>query len=217
VKDEIEMTDELEDRRLVKRLLAHDREAFNAFFDGYFPRLYRFARTRLGNDPDTTKEVVQVTLTKAIRKLATYRGEAALFTWLCTICRNEIAEYRERVARERRHVVLTEDAADIRAAVEAIAAPESDDPEHNFRRLETTRLIQVALDQLPAHYGNALEWKYLYGYSVEEIAAKLGVGLEAAQSLLARAKRAFQEVYGTLTNDLVGGATKGGQSVANPT
>ena len=42
------MTDELEDRRLVKRLLAHDREAFTAFFDGYFPRLYRFARTRLG-------------------------------------------------------------------------------------------------------------------------------------------------------------------------
>ena len=33
------MTDELEDRRLVKRMLAHDREAFNAFFDGYFPRL----------------------------------------------------------------------------------------------------------------------------------------------------------------------------------
>jgi RNA polymerase sigma-70 factor (ECF subfamily) len=113
MKDETEMTDELEDRRLVKRLLAHDREAFNAFFDGYFPRLYRFARTRVGNDPETAKEVVQVTLTKAIRKLATYRGEAALFTWLCTICRNEIAEYRERVARDRRHVVLTEDAPDI--------------------------------------------------------------------------------------------------------
>jgi RNA polymerase sigma-70 factor (ECF subfamily) len=208
------MTDELEDRRLVKRLLAHDREAFNAFFDGYFPRLYRFARTRLADQPDTTKEIVQVTLTKAIRKLATYRGEAALFTWLCTICRHEIAEHHERVARERRHVVLTEDAPDIRAAVEAIAAPESDEPESNFRRLETTRLIQVALDQLPANYGNALEWKYLYGYSVEEIAAKLGVGLEAAQSLLARAKRAFQEVYTTLTDDLVRGAAKDGGTAA---
>lgn len=208
------MTDELEDRRLVKRLLARDREAFNAFFDGYFPRLYRFARTRLGDQPDTTKEIVQVTLTKAIRKLATYRGEAALFTWLCTICRNEIAEHHRQVARERRHVVLTEDTPDIRAAVEAIAAPESDDPESNFRRLETTRLIQVALDQLPTNYGNALEWKYLYGYSVEEIAAKLGIGLEAAQSLLARAKRAFQEVYTTLTKDLVSGQTKSGLTAA---
>jgi len=209
------MTDELEDRRLVKRLLAHDRDAFNAFFDGYFPRLYRFARTRLGGDPDTTKEIVQVTLTKAIRKLGSYRGEAALFTWLCTICRNEIADHRARVARERQHVVLTEDSPDIRAAVEAIAAPASDEPEDQFRRLEATRLIQVALDQLPSHYGNALEWKYVYGFSVEEIAAKLGVGVEAAQSLLARAKRGFQEVYGTLTRELVGEQKEGGGVAAD--
>ncbi len=207
------MTDELEDRRLVKRLLAHDHAAFNEFFDGYFPRLYRFARTRLGDDVDTTKEVVQVTLTKAIRKLGSYRGEAALFTWLCTICRHEIADHHERVARERRHVVLTEDLPDIRAAVEAIAAPESDEPEDTFRRLETTRLIQVALDQLPANHGNALEWKYVYGFSVDEIAAKLGIGMEAAQSLLARAKRGFQEVYGALTSDLVG-AKKSGKTTA---
>ena len=200
------MTDDLDDRRLVKRLLAHDREAFDVFFNGYFPRLYRFARTRLQDDPDTTKEIVHVTLSKAIRKLGSYRGEAALFTWLCTICRNEINDYVERVVRERKHVVLTEDLPDVRAAVDALAAPESDEPESNFRRLETTRLIQVALDQLPPRYGDALEWKYVYGYSVEEIAAKLDVGLEAAQSLLARAKRAFQDVYGTLTRDLVSGA-----------
>jgi RNA polymerase sigma-70 factor (ECF subfamily) len=208
------MTDELEDRRLVKRLLAHDRDAFNAFFDGYFPRLYRFARARLNDDPDTTKEIVQVTLTKAIRKLASYRGEAAFFTWLCTICRHEIADHRERVARDRQHIVLTEDTPDIRAAVEAIAAPESDEPENNFRRLETTRLIQVALDQLPAHYGDALEWKYVYGFSVDEIAAKLGIGFEAAQSLLARAKRAFQEIYGALTSELASNPGSGGRKTA---
>jgi len=198
------MTDDLEDRRLVKRLLAHDQRAFRAFFDGYFPRLYRFARARLGDDPEGTKEIVHVTLSKALRKLGSYRGEAAFFTWLCTICRNEISDHFARVARDRKHVVLTEDLPDVRAAVEALAAPESDEPESEFRRLETTRLIQVALDQLPAHYGNALEWKYVYGFSVEEIAAKLGVGSDAAQSLLARAKRAFQEVYAALTHDLAG-------------
>jgi RNA polymerase sigma-70 factor (ECF subfamily) len=197
------MTDDLDDRRFVKRLLAHDRKAFNEFFDGYFPRLYRFARTRLGEDPDTTKEIVHVTLTKAIRKLASYRGEAAFFTWLCTICRNEINDHVERVARERKHVVLTEDLPDVRAAVDALAAPASDEPEASFRRMETARLIQVALDRLPTHYGDALEWKYIYGFSVEEIAVKLGVGLDAAQSILARAKRAFHDVYGTLTKDLV--------------
>jgi RNA polymerase sigma-70 factor (ECF subfamily) len=197
------MTDDLDDRRLVKRLLAHDREAFNVFFNGYFPRLYRFARTRLAEDPEITKEIVHVSLSKAIRKLGSYRGEAALFTWLCTICRNEINDHLERVARERKHVVLTEDLPDVRAAVDALTAPASDEPEDGFRRMETTRLIQVALDQLPTHYGNALEWKYIYGFSVEEIAAKLGVGLDAAQSTLARAKRAFHDVYGAMTKDIV--------------
>lgn len=205
--------DDLEERRLVKRMLAHDRAAFDAFFNGYFPRLYRFARARLGGDPDTTKEIVHVTLSRAIRKLSSYRGEAALFSWLCTICRNEINDHFERVARERAHVVLTEDLPDVRAAVDALTAPASDEPEARFRRLETTRLIQVALDQLPARYGDALEWKYIYGFSVEEIAAKLGVGVEAAQSVLARAKRAFHDVYGTLTRGIVdeeaGGALEG--------
>jgi len=198
------MTEELDDRRLVKRMLAHDARAFDEFFSGFFPRLYRFARTRLGEDPEITKEIVHVTLSKAIRRLTTYRGEAALFTWLCTICRNEINDHIARVARERKHVVLTEDLPDVRAAVDALAAPASDDPEHTFRRLETTRLIQVALDRLPPHYGDALEWKYVYGFSVEEIAARLGLGLDATQSVLARAKRAFHEVYGALTKDLVG-------------
>lgn len=211
------MIEELDDRRLVKRLLAHDREAFNVFFDGYFPRLYRFARTRIGGDPDTTKEIVQVTLTKAVRNLASYRGEAALFTWLCTICRHVIAEHEERAARDREHIVLIEDQPDVRAAVESLSAPESDDPESIFRRTERIRLIQVALDQLPTNQGNALEWKYVYGFSVEEIAAKLGVGAEAAQSVLARAKRGFQEVYGALTRGVDGDApTSGGKASAGP-
>jgi RNA polymerase sigma-70 factor (ECF subfamily) len=197
------MTDDLEERRLVKRMLAHDRAAFDAFFDSYFPRLYRFARTRLGEDPDVTKEIVHVTLSKAMRKLGSYRGEAALFTWLCAICRNEINDLIARVGRERQHIVLTEDSPEVRAVVDALSAPVSDEPEESFLRLETKRLIQVALDRLPSRYGDALEWKYIYGFSVEEIAAKLGLGVEAAQSLLARAKRAFQEVYGTLVHDIV--------------
>ncbi len=44
--------------------------------------LHRFARARLNDDVDATKEIVHVTLSKAIQKLHTYRGEAALFTWL---------------------------------------------------------------------------------------------------------------------------------------
>lgn len=197
------MNDEFQDRRLVKRLLAGEEAAFNEFFEGNFARLYRFALIRLSDDPDAAKDVVHTAMGKAIRRLSTYRGEAALFTWLCTICRNEMSDYLSRLSRDREHVVLAEDFPEIRAAVESLEAPPSDDPEANFRRGEASRLIQVALDSLPPNYGNVLEWKYVYGYSVKEISKEMGLGIEATHSVLARAKKSFRDVYQSLTQALV--------------
>ncbi len=189
----------LDDKRLVKQLLANDEQAFDRFFNDNFARLYRFALTRLPDDPDGTREVVQIALTKAIAKLHTYRGESALFTWLCAITRNEMSDWLARQGRYRQHIVLTEDFPEIQAAVDSFQAPQSDNPEQEYQRAELVRLIQVALDRLPPKYGNVLEWKYIEGYSVNEIAVKLELGNEATQSLLARAKRAFSDVYGSLS------------------
>jgi RNA polymerase sigma-70 factor (ECF subfamily) len=62
------------------------------------------------------------------------------------------------------------------------------------------------LDRLPANYGDALEWKYLEGDSVESIGRRLGIGTTAAQSLLARARIAFREgleaVFGAEAADI---------------
>jgi RNA polymerase sigma-70 factor (ECF subfamily) len=199
----------IDDKNLVKQMLAGDEAAFHRFFDEYFARLYRFASIRLGDDPDSTREVVHLTMSKALRKLANYRGESQLFTWLCAICRNETTDWLRRHGRYREHIVLTEDFPEIRAAVDSFRAPQSGNPDALAQRAETIRLVQVALDRLPGHYGNALEWKYIEGYSVTEVAAKLGVGQEAAQSLLARARRAFAEAYRSLTVSTVQAPTDG--------
>jgi DNA-directed RNA polymerase specialized sigma24 family protein len=66
--------------------------------------------------------------------------------------------------------------------------------------------VRVVLDRLPAAYGDALEWKYMEGSSVEEIGRRLGIGTIAAQSLLARARTAFREaleqVFGAEAADI---------------
>jgi RNA polymerase sigma-70 factor (ECF subfamily) len=87
------------DKRLVKRLRAGDERAFEEFFDAYFPRLYRFALVRTRHDPEAAEEIVQATLTQVVRKLGTYRAEAALFTWLCTFCRHDLGSYSRRRRR----------------------------------------------------------------------------------------------------------------------
>ena len=193
----------LEDRKLVKQLLAGREQAFNQFFNENFARLYRFVIPRVSSDEETAQEIVQTALSRALEKIHSYRGESALFTWLCVIARNEIVDWSRRNARYRGHIVLTEDFPEIQAAVNSILAPPADDPHKHYQKYEMSRLIHVALDKLPPKYGDALEWKYIQGYSVKEIAAKMDLSPEAAQSLLARAKRAFQDIYSSLARPVI--------------
>jgi RNA polymerase sigma-70 factor (ECF subfamily) len=179
-------------------MLAGDERAFDQFFDGHFPGLYRFALTRLSHDEDAAEEIAQATICKAIAKLGTYRGEAALFTWLCTFCRHEISAYYKRNQLATRKVDLIEDTPEVRAALESVGGM-FEDPGSAFDRAEVSRLVQVALDQLPSHYGNALEWKYLEGRSVKEIATRLKLSSKATESLLTRARAAFRDAFGALT------------------
>jgi RNA polymerase sigma-70 factor (ECF subfamily) len=187
------------DMRLARRVLGGDEAAFEEFFDGYFPRLYRFALARLDGREDAAEDVVQATLCNAMTGLKTFRGEAALFTWLCTLCRHEIGAYIRRHGRPSAAVELVEDAPEIRAALESLAASAGGDPEEPLHRREIARLVQVALDALPSRYGDALEWKYVHGLSVREIAARLRLGPKAAESLLTRARQAFREGFAALT------------------
>jgi len=199
----------VDEKQLVRRMLEGDERAFDAFFDAHFARLYRFALPRLNGDEDGACEVVQGALVKAMRALPGYRGEAALFTWLCQICRREIVDYLRATRRRTEHIVLIDDQPELRAAIESIAAPEEYDLVKSYGRTEVGRLVQTVLDQLPARYGDALEWKYVEGRSVEEIGARLGIGHTAAQSLLARARVAFRDalekVFGADAADIAAG------------
>lgn len=196
-----------EERELIRRMLAGDERAFALFFDRYFARVYRFALPRLNGDAEAASDVVQATLTKAIRKLSQYREEAALFTWICQICRREVVDYLRSHRRHTDKVTLIDDRPELQAAVESVAAPEEYDLVKQYGREQTGHLIQAVLDRLPAHYGDALEWKYIDGTSVEDIGERLGIGHTAAQSLLARARIAFRDaletVFGSAAADLV--------------
>src|SRR6185503_2138490 len=79
----VDLRDALDsDRSLVRRMLSGDERAFEQFFEANFGGLYRFALLRMGNDGEAAEEVAQAALCAAMAKLESYRGEAALFTWL---------------------------------------------------------------------------------------------------------------------------------------
>ena len=181
------------ERELVRRMLGGDEGAFDEFFADYFPRLFRFAVLRL-RDPDAAEDIVQTSIIAAMRHLRTWRGEASLFTWLCTICRREIAAWQKRTSR-RVIVSIQDNDPSLRAALDSIGAAAAAAPDARLARADTGRIVQLALDHLPPRYSRALEWKYLEELSVDDIAGRLQCTPKAAESLLTRARDAFRDAF----------------------
>lgn len=188
-----------EEKELVRRMVDGEERAFEEFCDDYIPIVFRFAQRRLDGNRELAREMVQSTVCKVIANLASFRGEAALTTWLCACCRNEIAGYYRRGSRRPREVALEIDEFPSGASV-APATP--DGPERVLLRKENAELVHQALDALPPHYGRALEWKYLENLSVKEIASRLELGPKAAESLLTRARQSFREGFARLATQV---------------
>lgn len=165
-----------EERTLVKEMRAGLESAFDVFTECYVPGLYRFASRRL-HDRELTKDVVQSTVCRVIENLAGWRAEAPLFTWLCACCANEIAAHYRRRGRRPTEVELVD------------GAPDADPT----ARLESAELVHLALDLIPPGYARAVEWRYVEGLDVAEIARRLGTSYKAAESLLSRARGAFRD------------------------
>ncbi len=176
-----------------RKIIRGDQGAFRLVFDEYFPRLYRFALSRLHGDADAAGEVVQQTFCRAIERLETYRGEAALYTWFCQICNNLIMDYYRHRTQETRRVVSIDDSPEVQAILAALTDPQGESGEAELVRRDVTRLVQATLDHLPARYGDILEWKYVDELPVAEIATRLSLSVKAAESLLGRARQAFRD------------------------
>jgi len=184
-----------DDRALVEQMLDGDEEAFEAFGERSFRPLLRFALGRLGGDRELAREIVQTTLTRALSKIGSYRGDASLLTWLCACCRNEIRMHFRSTGTRPAEVELPEALAESAGPLRPAPAA---DPERGLLASETATLVHVALDALPPRYALALEWKYLENRRVDEIAERLELGAKAAESLLTRARAAFRKTYAGL-------------------
>ena len=96
-----------------------------------------------------------------------------------------------------------EEDGDISDEIEWLSSLAGEDPESTLRRQELSGLVHVTLDHLPSRYADVLEWKYIQDLSVSEIAARLGLGYKAAESVLSRARSAFREAFSLAATEWV--------------
>ena len=180
------------DQRLVTGMLNGEQRAFDQFFDAYASRLGAFVARRSQLDRDSLQDVVQISLIKAIRSLRGFRGESALFTWLCEICRNELSNCHRSMSRRAGHDSF-DSVATVREAVMELHAPPEQEPSVQLESNQGRDDVRRILNSLPQRFSLALEYKYGDGLSVEQIGEILGLTTIAAQSILARARLAFRD------------------------
>lgn len=198
------MTRNLFDARWRERALQGDEDAVRRLADAALGPLWSFCLYRVGGNRHTCEEVVQETLLRALRDLDTYepeRAEGCIFGWLTGLARNEIRRRRTQTSRDRSLEALWErmdaELLDVFRKLGDVPLPDA-----ALEREETRTMVNAAMAQLPPHYREALEAKYVAGRSVRDIAAALGLTEKAVESQLTRAREAFRGTFTALARQL---------------
>lgn len=175
-------------------MLRGEQRAFDEFFDAFAARLGAFAARRSSLDAAALEDLVQLTMISAIRGLASFRGGSSLFTWLCQICRNHLADARRKSERQPKAHSLDELTANKSADI--VELIDFRDPLEECTEDSTRNDVRRTINQLPASYARILELRYGDDLTVPEIARLLQLSESAAESRLVRARQAFRESWG---------------------
>jgi RNA polymerase sigma-70 factor (ECF subfamily) len=189
------------ERRLLRRAAGGDADALSRLYDEHVDALYAFVFYRVGRDRTIAEDAVQETFARALDGFHRFDpGRGSLRSWLLLTSRNAI---RDQLRAERRDEVIDEwdriDASLARALAALDREPLSDEV---IERAETRDLVNMTIANLHEQYRTVLHGKYVEGASLEQLSARLGISTEATKSLLARARRAFREVFGTLAHSM---------------
>ncbi len=184
--------DDRTDADLLAAHVAGDPEAFGTLFGRHRDRLWAVALRTMGN-PHDAADGLQDGLVAAYRRAGTFRGDAAVTTWLHRVVVNACLD-RIRAAKVRRTEALPDDldVRDRRSGSATSAGPDAAagpvDPEAAALAGDQRRTVLAALATLPAEQRAALVLVDMEGYSVAEVAAILDCAEGTVKSRCSRGR-----------------------------
>lgn len=187
-----------------RKALAGDADAVRCLAEEALRPLYAFCLYRVGKNQHLCEEVVQETLLRALRDLDHYdpaRAGNKIFPWLTGLARNEVhrvlAKERNAVSLEAMWGRMDQELLGLYARLES--EPLADEV---LQREETRELVNATMSQLPPHYREVLEAKYMTGKTVRDLANGWRTTEKAVESLLTRARQAFRVTFLALSRNL---------------
>ena len=164
--------------QLVERCRRGELGAFEELYRTHSARLYSLALRMLGNQADA-EDLLQEIFLSAHRKLESFRGEAALGTWLYRLAMNQILDHvRSRAARAGQ---LTDGLDDASVLADARSGRLAD---RAIDRID----LQRALAELPEGCRAAFVLHDVQGLEHREIADVLGIAEGTSKSQVHKAR-----------------------------
>lgn len=177
-----------DDLPLLDRVLAGDAQAFEDLVQRHKRRVYRVTIAITGNQEDA-EEAMQDTFLKSYRHLGEFKRESKFSTWLTRIAINEALQTR------RRH--RTTESLDEPVMTDEGVMPKQledwQDPERIYAKEEIRKIVEQAIQSLPATYREAFVLRDVEGLSTEEAAEALRLSIPALKSRILRARLMMRE------------------------
>ncbi|GAB3244125.1 RNA polymerase sigma factor SigM [Nocardioides dilutus] len=185
------------DAHLLQSHVDGDPEAFGILFRRHRDRLWAVALRTMGN-PEDAADGLQDGMVSAFRRAGSFRGDAAVTTWLHRVVVNACLD-RLRAAKVRRADALPDDLdehGDRRAGTTSDRS--TTDPADLAVVDERRRLVLAALAELPAEQRAALVLVDMEGYPVAEVAEMLDCAVGTVKSRCSRGRARLAERLGIL-------------------
>jgi RNA polymerase sigma-70 factor, ECF subfamily len=185
--DDLTFRSRVQERELIGRVLAGDPSAERALYDAHVDRVFRLVY-RMAGDQDRAQDYTQETFIRAFSRLAEFRGEAALSTWLGSIAISITLNGLRKVRRLNQREVALDDLGPL-GPTSRVAEPDL-----------KARLTQ-AIEDLPDGYRAVFVMHDIEGYTHEEIACVLGVHPGTSKAQLSRARARLRVALADFAKD----------------
>jgi RNA polymerase sigma-70 factor (ECF subfamily) len=185
------------DHELLRAHVGGDPDAFATLFRRHRDRLWAVALRTMGN-PEDAADGLQDGMISAYRRAGSFRGDAAVTTWLHRVVVNACLD-RIRAAKVRRADPLPEDLDEMGDRGSLVTATtDAADPADLAVVDERRRMVLAALEQLPADQRAALVLVDMEGYPVAEVAQMLDCAVGTVKSRCSRGRARLATILGVL-------------------
>jgi RNA polymerase sigma-70 factor (ECF subfamily) len=183
-----------DERQLVERAQAGDRDAFQELVERYQRKVYSICYGMLKNQQDSL-DVSQDVFIKVFRYLENFNHSSSFYTWLYRITVNKCIDFIRK--QKRRSEIDYDDAIGRSGEIEGdeniLPSTLGIQPDRVYARKELREKMLEALDTLSEKHRTILILREVEGLAYEEIADVLGVSKGTVMSRLYHARRYFQD------------------------